>query len=166
MKYPSESFDEAVAELCHGTISEVDLVALSALLKANPEARDEYLWRVEVHSELASGGLDYANLQEESFDEGLPEAFFAAKPLPTRHPKRIPQWAFAAAAALVLAFIGWWQMGSQPVGGEPPEVVAHFTSLNEVAWRTSSVPIQVGDAVTTGQRIELASGSAELCCRQ
>ena len=62
MKFPSPEFDDAVAALCHGTISDEALAELHELLRADSHARDEYLWRVEVHGELASGRLDFRHL--------------------------------------------------------------------------------------------------------
>ena len=56
MNFPSTEFDDAVATLCHGTIGDQALQELHELLHADTSARDEYLWRVEVHGELASGG--------------------------------------------------------------------------------------------------------------
>lgn len=54
MTFPSREFDDAVADLCHGTITDERLAGLHALLQSDPPARDEYLWQVELHSRLAS----------------------------------------------------------------------------------------------------------------
>ncbi len=54
MKFPSPEYDNAVAAACHGTIGDERLSELHELLRTDADARDEYLWRVEVHGELAS----------------------------------------------------------------------------------------------------------------
>ena len=52
--FPSREFDEAVAAVCHGLGSSEQMRALNELLRANAAARDEYLFRAELHSRLAS----------------------------------------------------------------------------------------------------------------
>jgi hypothetical protein len=54
MNFPSTEFDDAVAAACHGTGSDADVTALHAILQTHLEARDAYLWQVELHSFLAS----------------------------------------------------------------------------------------------------------------
>ena len=73
MKFPSPEFDDAVAALCHGTIGDETLAELHELLRDDPKARDEYLWRVEVHGELASGrlGLNQSVESAEAFENSL-----------------------------------------------------------------------------------------------
>ncbi len=66
MKFPSSELDNAVAELCHGTISDQALADLHGVLRTDSRTRDEYLWRVEVHGELASEKLDFRYLVERS----------------------------------------------------------------------------------------------------
>ncbi len=53
--FPSREFDEAVAACCHGLGSDQEARALNELLRSHPAARDEYLFRLEIHSRLASG---------------------------------------------------------------------------------------------------------------
>jgi hypothetical protein len=52
--FPSREFDEAVAAVCHGLGNGEQMRALNELLRANAAARDEYLFRAELHSRLAS----------------------------------------------------------------------------------------------------------------
>ena len=52
--FPSPEFDEAVADVCHGTVSDEQARALNELLRTDPAARDEYILRAELHSRLAS----------------------------------------------------------------------------------------------------------------
>ena len=68
MKFPSPGFDDAVAALCHDTISDEALAELYELLRADSSAQDEYLWREEVHGELASDKL-WVTRGDTFFDE-------------------------------------------------------------------------------------------------
>jgi hypothetical protein len=52
--FPSREFDEAVAAVCHGSVSEEQARALNLLLRRDAAARDEYILRLELHSRLAS----------------------------------------------------------------------------------------------------------------
>ena len=52
MKYPSPEFDNALAALCHGNITDDSMIDLHKTLSIDPEARDEYLWQIELHARL------------------------------------------------------------------------------------------------------------------
>lgn len=52
--FPSNEFDEAVSDVCCGTITEEHARALNVLLRMSAAARDEYLLRLELHARLAS----------------------------------------------------------------------------------------------------------------
>lgn len=54
LEYPSDAFDNAVSDVLHGIAKEASLVALNELLLRDPRALDEYIWRLEIHSHLAS----------------------------------------------------------------------------------------------------------------
>ena len=54
LSFPSTEFDDVVAAACHASTTEAEMRALNSLLKSNSIARDEYLWRVELHTRLAS----------------------------------------------------------------------------------------------------------------
>ena len=54
LTFPSPEFSDVVAAVCHGSATEDEMRALNELLRSNPSARDEYLFRVELHSRLAS----------------------------------------------------------------------------------------------------------------
>lgn len=53
--FPSTEFDDAVAAVCQGFGSDDQVRGLNELLRSDPDARDEYLLRVELHSRLAAG---------------------------------------------------------------------------------------------------------------
>lgn len=52
--FPSQEFDDAVAGVCHGSLSDEQAKALNLLLRSDPKARDEYLLRLELHARLGS----------------------------------------------------------------------------------------------------------------
>ena len=54
LAFPSREFDDAVAAVCHGSVSEEQAREMNELLRVNCGARDEYILRVELHSRLAS----------------------------------------------------------------------------------------------------------------
>ena len=164
MKFPSPEFDDAVAALCHGTISDEALAELHELLRADSRAQDEYLWRVEVHGELASGNLDFRHLSACEETDGMLEAF----PTPARVAIQAGQRRYRStaigAAVLVLIVLGgglWvWRASQNPP--VPPKVVARFDDLQDCRWMVQTTRVRTGDAIQNGQRIELSSGMAEV----
>lgn len=133
MTYPSEEFDAAVAALCHGTISDANLAHLHELLARDQAAQSEYLWRVELHVELADSELAFAE------SAAAKRAF----PMP-----------MLLMLGLVLLAAGFWAWRPQPV--------ARLTQLTDAQWMTPDLHLRRGDAVTAEQRLELQAGTAEL----
>ena len=133
MTYPSDEFDAAVAALCHGSISDADLAQLHELLATNQEAQDEYLWRVELHVELAESELGFA------------ESAASRRPFP------MPMLLVLGVVFLVAVFWAWW-----------PQPVARLTQLVDAQWMTPKLQVQAGDALSADQRLELQAGTAEL----
>src|SRR5688572_16246072 len=52
--FPSPEFEDAVAAVCHGSATDEQARALNELLRSDAGARDEYILRLELHSQLAS----------------------------------------------------------------------------------------------------------------
>lgn len=161
MKFPSSEFDSAVAELFHGTIADEVLTELHELLRDDLTARDEYLWRVELHGELASERLDLSRSAADEVDvEGT---MFAS----TQRDGTFRGWAtyqpMAAAALLVIAVLGglwlWQTSHSNSAGGD---VVARFGEFEDSRWMDPRTQASSGDDIRVGQRIELSSGTAEV----
>lgn len=129
LAFPSDQFDDVVAAVCHGTVTEEEARMLNALLLRDHEARDEYLLRLELHARLASD----------------PDLFPAAnKTLPDVVPPRRWPLAFAwgvAAVALItaLALVIWWPRTEEPlaagvVGGAENTSVAMLDLAVDVEW--------------------------------
>ena len=164
MKFPSPEFDNAVAALCHGTIGDETLADLHGLFRTDLRARDEYLWRVEVHGELASGKLDFRHVSVcEEADDNV-EAFPTSARVATQVGQRRYLATRVAAATLILIILGgglwvWHELQTSPA---KPEVVAQFAELKDCRWMVSTTRVRLGDPIHIGQRIELSSGSAEV----
>ncbi|MDP7251946.1 MAG: FecR domain-containing protein [Planctomycetota bacterium] len=163
MKFPSSEFDDAVAALCHGVIGDDAMTELHELLRDEPSARDEYLWRVEMHGELASErlGFGHSAAVEEEIEK-------PAESPPRRSEIQAlrlhPRWKTAAAAAVALFALSgglWMWHGSQPSQDES-EAVARFAELRKSRWMLPSTQVSTGDVILKEQRIELSSGSAEV----
>lgn len=178
MNFPSPEFDNAVAALCHGTIANEAMAELHELLRINADARDEYLWRVEMHGELTSSRLDFGRTSEvdESDDSlvvnptrqrGIAAHSRDSESLADTSGfllRRHFQPAKAVTALLIIVVLAgglWVRQNSRPTEVEP-ETIATFTGLHDSRWMDSTTQVSTGDAIRIGQRIELSSGSAEL----
>lgn len=164
MKFPSPEFDDTVAALCHGTVSDQALAELHELLRTDADAQDEYLWSVEIHGELASGMLDFGRASEfEETDDRL-KSITASLGVATNAGRWRYQSLAMVAALLVLIALsgGLWLRHASRTSPVEPEVVARFADLRDSRWMTPTTQISSGDAVRNGQRIELSSGSAEV----
>lgn len=158
MKFPSLEFDNAVSQLCHGRINDDVLVQLHELLRADTSARDEYLWRVEVHAKLAAGQIDFQHL---AADEATVDPNSEGEPRPAATARWRTYSLLAVGAAVVIAIGTYWNFprdtDESTVGG-----IAQLTELNDTQWMDAAQQAEVGDSITITDRIELASGSAEL----
>ena len=163
MNFPSTEFDDAVATLCHGTIGDQALQELHELLHADTSARDEYLWRVELHGELASGRIDFQHLTptEETTDANT--AVVSGLSESASSPQRNVLLAIGVAAtALIMLAVGLFARNQTDSTGAQVEVVAQFTELHDSRWMVATDRVEPGDTIAQEQRVELASGSAEL----
>lgn len=150
MKYPSSNFDNAVAAVCHGTIHDDCLASLHELLRVDADARDEYLWRVELHGELASSRLGFQRVVSD-----------APLEMDTRRHHKSLLIGIAALVLFALAGGFLWRNSSQtrPV---KPELVARYTALQGSRWMGPTMQTSLGDGIRVGQRIELSSGTTEV----
>ena len=168
--FPSQEFDRVVAAVCDGCPSEAELRALNVLLRNHPGARDEYLFRVELHSRLASDPDLFSPPTDLADGCGLPGLNLPeVKALPTHRPVqgfawRKPAPALAVAvglAMLCLAVWGIWFRGAGPRNAGTSKAVAMLTRVVDARWRKDSPPQRAGSALEPGW-LRLESGLAQV----
>ena len=151
-----------LSALFEGGLSEVDSRKLEALIKNDKQARELYLDYCEMHALLQwEHGVLGAGAKT---PEVLPQP--AAEP----RPRRWLIWApLAVAALLALALIPASPVAPQPSVAEEAqpellagEFVARVTGSKDCKLVGTAVSFQTGDVLRQGQRIELASGFAEI----
>jgi RNA polymerase sigma-70 factor (ECF subfamily) len=130
------------------SLSEIDdesLAELHGLLSGNQEAQDEYLWRVELHSELATSDLGFEPLRVEPAPSG----------------GVMPMWPALLAVAAGIALVSglWFKSGQGPTAAT---TVAAVTQLHDATWMTSDAALVVNEEIDAGQRVELRSGKADV----
>lgn len=168
--FPSPEFDDAVAAVCHGSATETEMCALSALLRNDAAARDEYLLRVEVHARLASDPGLFAGSAETAVGCRLPgislsdrRNLFAPNQAVPMAERRVVQ-VLALAACLCLLAVGVWSFWfRQPATryGTTSTAVAMLTRAVDARWERGSEAPQVGSALAPGW-LRLESGLAQV----
>jgi hypothetical protein len=133
--FPSREFDEAVAAVCHGLGSDEQMRALNELLRANAAARDEYLFRAELHSRLASEPDLFASISGAAASPDVRNLLS----LPKRSDgnRAGVKWALALAACVVLLAAGWWVAQVSLSGGRKgatSRAVAMLDRVVDAQW--------------------------------
>jgi enterochelin esterase-like enzyme len=141
IEFPSREFDDAVAAVCHGEPSDAQARSLNELLRRDPRARDEYILRLELHSQLASrldlfapaaaGETGTAARGIFPFPSGEPR-----RPSIRVAPRRKLIWTLGLAASLMLLAAAGWRLRLQqppPASDEKPLLAAA-----ESDWKPSS----------------------------
>ena len=157
--FPSREFDEAVAVVCHGLGSSEQMRALNELLRANAAARDEYLFRAELHARLASEPDLFARESESRVTS--PENVLPLRS--ARRPRKVT-WAVALAACLALLAVGWWVVQvSLPSGrkGVTSKAVAMLDRVVDAQWDQGSESPRLGAPLEPGW-LRLKSGLAQI----
>lgn len=141
-----EAHMDMVGRYLSGQATHEETERLEKLMLGDPKLRADFLACARVDAALPAAVGEKGGLVE-------------LKPEP---PARL-QWqrwlpTAAAAALLILAVALWWQ------GNQAPklELVARFGELVDCRWIDSDVRVQTGEAIASGRRIELSSGSAEV----
>jgi len=170
LRFPSPEFDAAVATVCHGTATEAEMEALNALLRGNPRALDEYLFRIELHARLASTP-DLFPQAIETAPEACPPVLRleeAPASIPPRSSGPAPRhWrgpVLALAACLALAAIGTWLLWFRNPASRreaTSSAVAMLTRTVGARWRTGAGPLRVGSPLEPGW-LRLESGLAQV----
>jgi hypothetical protein len=177
MRFPSDEFDAAVAATCHGTASEELLAELTAVLRDEPAALDEYLWQKEIHSRLATGHEFFVHDLLRAEDAGAAhDEVVAGQDNTARTGLSIGRLSIGRTtavlagvvlAATVLAYPNWlskWGVDARPapaVTSSPAmvrPVVARLAELDGVGWVGADVAHEVGDAIRAGETFALATG--------
>jgi hypothetical protein len=170
LSFPSPEFDDAVAAVCHGSVTEAEMRALNELLRSDSGARDEYLMRVELHARLASEPDLFAQSPEAAAAAGMPDLSLGdrrrispSKPEVPRR-KRTQRRALALAACLALLAAGVWGLWFRrlaPRYGATSSAVAMLTRALDARWAQSTQPLRVGGALEPGW-LRLESGLAQV----
>ncbi len=186
--FPSADFDTAVAAVCHGAASDDQLRALNELLRGHPAARDAYIWRLEVHSRLASdpdlfpGALAPSPAgpgNVEVVPDPVPrlrrssEAWPSSptrrtpdleRPVPRAPRSRVVAVLMAFAACLTLVAIGWWGLQVWNQGGRKGARSSAVAMLNRVVdarWSDRDESPRLGAPLEPGW-LRLDSGLAQV----
>ena len=159
--FPSREFDEAVADVCHGTASDEQAQALNELLRRDAAARDEYILRVELHSRLASEPDLFPQTNEDKV--ASPEnAFPIQTPRRTRTQKA--NWILALAACVALLAAGWWALRfshSSERKGTTSKAVAMLNRVVDAQWNQRDEAPRLGAPLEPGW-LRLKSGLAQI----
>jgi len=170
--FPSPEFDDAVAAVCHGLASDEQMRALNHLLRENPVAPDEYLFRLELHSRLASE-TDLFAMTASGVSAVEPSPLTPARSLDGAEgesespgilklpaPRKPVAWAVALAACFVVLAAGFALWLKRPAAkGTTSTAVAMLTRAVGARWGQSTDLRRVGGALEPGW-LRLESGLA------
>lgn len=161
IEFPSAQFDDAVAAMCHGTVTEEQAKALNELLLNNAGALDEYITRVELHSCLASERDLFASA-------GTPEAVGVVAGKIIHYPRVIAGrktkqlvWALALAACLALMAAGIWKYRLAEGKPATSKAVAMLSRTADAQWIHGKEIPRLGGPLDPGQ-LRLEAGLAEV----
>jgi hypothetical protein len=188
LPFPSSEFDAAVAAVLHGCADEAQMRSLNEVLRADPAARDEYLFRVELHSRLASDPDLFASAPDDTVAADADNMFPLASSVslrdgglgvfrkageggrsfgPAAPPRTVGKhrwaWSLAAAASLVLllglGLARWFKHpGSRDSTSTAVAVLAHAA---DVEWSGADGAYPVGTALEPGW-LRLKSGLVQV----
>ena len=170
LTFPSPEFSDAVADVCHGSATEEEMRALNELLRSNPSARDEYLFRVELHSRLASNPDLFSAFEDTatSLDSPVMNAgtrgnIVPLNPVvPARRGRLVRVLALAACLMLMAGGIGTlWLKWSAARNGATSAAVAMLTRTVDARWSAKARTLRPGSALEPGS-LQLESGLAQV----
>ena len=174
LRFPSPEFDDAVAAVCHGLASDEQMQSLNELLRTSSAAQDAYLFRVELHSRLASETDLFATTAcALSVEEPRPLTPILSSgggegerqlpnvlSLPNR--RRRMAWAVALAACFVVLAAGFALWLTRPAAkGTTSTAVAMLTRAVDARWGQNTGLVRVGSALGPGW-LRLESGLAQV----
>jgi hypothetical protein len=159
--FPSREFDEAVAAVCHGSVSDEEARALNELLRSAEAARDEYLLRLELHSRLASEPDLFPQTNEGK--AASPENVLPIQ-TPRRTRTRKANGILALAACIALLAAGWWALRfshSNERKGATSKAVAMLNRVVDAQWNQRDEAPRPG-APLEPDWLRLKSGLAQI----
>jgi hypothetical protein len=167
--YPSVEFDDAVAAVCHGLVSDEQMRALSELLRDNSAARDEYILRLELHSRLASDpdlfASAAADIPPAASERELTLSSAARSGRRRRGARRrtiVRAFLMAASFALIAAAAWWWLVPrSAPSGVTISKAVAMLNQTADAQWDASAESPRLGAPLEPGW-LKFESGLAQV----
>lgn len=166
LTFPSTEFDDVVAAVCHGSLSDEQARALNQLLRTQPAARDEYLFRVELHARLASDADLFLATEDAASSEGIADhsKAFVALPLSRSRQKPVLGWVVALAACLTLLVGSWWEWRMRRQDerkGATSKAVAMLNEVVDAQWSAGMETPRTGGPLDPGW-LRLKSGLAQV----
>jgi hypothetical protein len=158
---PSREFDEAIAAVCHGSVSDEQARALNELLRSDAAARDEYILRLELHARLASEPDLFAQADENKI--AAVENILPLQPQQSARARRT-KWVLGLAACAALLLIGWWALRFSHPGerqGTTSKAVAMLNRVVDAQWNESTDAPRLGAPLEPGT-LRLKSGLAQI----
>lgn len=145
--------------MCHGTATEEQLRALNELLRSQPDARDEYILRLELHSRLASD----PNLFARDIAEPIPLPVQVLPPQPPHWAHRTSRLLALAACVALLLTAAWWAYRAETGvrKGETSKAIAMLSRVADAVWQPAGEAPRLGGPLEPGW-LQLRSGLAQI----
>lgn len=186
--YPSRQFDDALAAVCHSSVSDEQARALNALLRTNAAARDEYILRLELHSRMASEP-DLFMATENLTEATTAQLKAGSAGVPPKTSERVGvftssgqtkrqaswrdrdgagplavRWLITLAACFALLAGGWWMFRlsqSRDPKGATSTAVAMLSRVAAAHWHEPQSELRLGAPLEPGS-LRLKSGLAQI----
>ena len=166
LSFPSREFDDAVAAVCHGTMSDEQAEALNLLLRTDADARDAYLLRLELHARLGSDPDLFTVVDGHGASQGAPESNL----LQHRQERGTIWGILGVAAGIAILAAVWWLAQSKPLAQDTEvadgveltsNAVAMLGQVVDAEWMAGSGSPASGGALEPGW-LRLESGMAQV----
>lgn len=139
---------ELVGRYLGGQATADEVAQLEALMRDDPQLRADFLAYARIDAALPAAIGEKPTLVE-------------LEPSSAAKSRRLP-WARLAAAAVILLIIAGSQFWPGRDDPEASQGIAQIVELRDTEWRNAATQIDTGDLITSGQQIDLLSGSAEM----
>jgi hypothetical protein len=159
--FPSRDFDETIAAVCRGSVSDEQARALNELLRSDATARDEYILRLELHARLASEPDLFAQADENKI--AVVENILPLQPQQSARARKT-KWVLGLAACAALLLIGWWVLRfSHPSERQrtTSKAVAMLNRVVDAQWNQRDEAPRLGAPLEPGW-LRLKSGFVQI----